>query len=113
MSRLLSSVSCTDLSRSQLSEQLIEDIQVAPSYLQILAQLPDLILTELAIVDGGASLPGDGLHQAAITLQRLELTHNREAGETHMRDRTMTGDNTGVIVRMVTWTGLETENLIL
>ena len=108
MSLFISSISCTNLSRSQLSEQLIEDIKVAPSYLQILAKFPDLILTELAIVNGGASLPGDGLHQAAITLQRLELTHYREAGETHMGDRTMTGDNTRVIVRMVTWTGLET-----
>ena len=64
----------TNLSWSQLCEKLIEDVQVAPSYLEVLAQLPDLVLTELAVVDGGAPLPGDCLHEAAVTLQRVEVT---------------------------------------
>ena len=109
MSLPLSRISCTDLSRSQLSEQLIKDVQVAPGYLEILAQLPYLILAELAVVDGGAPLPGDGIHQAAVTLHRLELAQYRLAGETHMGDGPVTGDNTRVVVRMVTWTGLETD----
>ncbi len=30
---------------------------------------------------------------------------------THMGDRTVTGDNTGVVVRMVTWTRLDTDQV--
>ena len=56
------------LARGQLRQQLTEDVEVDAGDLEVLPQLGDLVLAQLAVVDHGAPLAGDLLHEASVHL---------------------------------------------
>ena len=62
------------LARGQLRQQLTEDVEVDAGDLEVLPQLGDLVLAQLAVVDHGAPLAGDLLHQARVHLLGPALT---------------------------------------
>ena len=56
------------LARGELRQQLTEDVEVDAGDLEVLPQLGDLVLAQLAVVHHGAALAGDLLHQARVHL---------------------------------------------